>query len=44
MVHVRDEQVLVRMELSPGEQVIVSQLSGATEGMKIRVQSGGARS
>lgn len=44
VVHVRDEQVLVRMELSPGEQVIVSQLSGATEGMKIRVQSGGARS
>lgn len=44
VVHVRDEHVLVRMDLSAGEEVIVSQLSGATEGMKIRVQNAGARS
>lgn len=38
VVHVRDEEILVRMELADTERIIVSQLSGATDGMKIRTQ------
>ena len=37
VVRVRDEEVLARLDVQPGEQVVVSQLSGATDGMKVRV-------
>lgn len=38
VIHVRDESVLVRLGLTDDERVVVSQLSGATDGMKVRVQ------
>ena len=44
VVRVRDEQVLVRLELASDEQVIISQLSGATDGMKVRIQDGDSQS
>lgn len=37
VVHVRDEEILVRLQLATDERIITSQLSGATEGMKIRL-------
>jgi RND family efflux transporter MFP subunit len=37
VVRMRGEDVLVRLELAPGERVIVSQLSGVTDGMKVRL-------
>jgi RND family efflux transporter MFP subunit len=37
VVRTRGEDVLVRLELAPGERVIVSQLSGVTDGMKVRL-------
>jgi membrane fusion protein, multidrug efflux system len=39
VIRVRDEEVLVRLPMGPAERVIISQLSGATDGMKIRVGS-----
>ncbi len=44
VVHVRDEEVLVRLDLADDERVVVSQLSGVTEGMRIRVLAREARS
>lgn len=37
VVKVRQEEVLVRLELAPEERVIVSQLNGVTDGMKVRL-------
>ena len=38
VVRVRDAEVLARVEMKAGERVVVSQLSGATDGMKVRPQ------
>lgn len=38
VVHVRGETVLVRLDLAPGERVITSQLSGVTDGMRVRTR------
>lgn len=38
VVRVRDAEVLARVEMKTGERVVVSQLSGATDGMKVRPQ------
>jgi len=35
-VRVRDEEVLVRLDLADDERIVISQLGGATQGMKIR--------
>ena len=37
VVRMRDEEALVRIEMRPEELVVVSQLSGATDGMTVRV-------
>jgi RND family efflux transporter MFP subunit len=37
VVRVRDAEALVRIDMNPEELVVVSQLSGATDGMKVRV-------
>lgn len=37
VVRVRGEEALVRLQLAEAELVVVSQLSGATDGMKVRV-------
>ncbi len=34
----RDETLLVRLDMADDERIIVSQLSGATDGMKVRAQ------
>jgi RND family efflux transporter MFP subunit len=36
VVRVRDEEVLVRLDLADDERIVISQLGGATQGMKIR--------
>ena len=38
VVHTRQETLLVRLDMADDERVIVSQLSGATDGMKVRTQ------
>ena len=38
VVHIRDETLLVRLDMADDERIIVSQLSGATDGMKVRAQ------
>jgi RND family efflux transporter MFP subunit len=44
VVRIRHEEVLVRFDLASDEKVIVSQLSGATDGMKVRIQNGASQS
>ena len=38
VVHIRDETLLVRLDVADDERIIVSQLRGATDGMKVRAQ------
>ncbi len=38
VVHTRDETLLVRLDMADDERISVSQLSGATDGMKVRAQ------
>ncbi|MDA0335057.1 MAG: efflux RND transporter periplasmic adaptor subunit [bacterium] len=38
VIRVRDEEVLVRLAMTDREHVIISQLSGPTDGMQVRVQ------
>ena len=44
VLHVRDERVVVRLDLSDDERIVVSQLSGVTDGMKVRLDDGESRS
>ena len=43
-LHARDEGVVVRLDLSDDERIVVSQLSGVTDGMKVRLDDGESRS
>ena len=35
--HASKEEMLVRIDMEPGEKIVVSQLTGVTDGMKVRV-------
>lgn len=37
VAHARKEEMLVRIDMKPGEKIVLSQLSGVTDGMKVRV-------
>ena len=43
VLHARDEGVDVRLDLSDDERIVVSQLSGVTDGMKVRLDDGESR-
>ena len=37
VAHASKEEMLVRIDMEPGEKIVVSQLTGVTDGMKVRV-------
>ena len=37
VAHASKEEMLVRIDMEPGEKIVVSQLAGVTDGMKVRV-------
>ena len=40
IVHSRKDEVLIRVDMEPDENIVVSQLSGVTDGMRVRVAEG----
>ena len=43
VVRKRGESIVVRLDMAPDERVVVSQLQGVTDGMKVRVEQGRLR-
>ena len=43
VVHSRKEEVLIRVDMESDESIVVSQLSGVTDGMRVRVAKGAGR-
>ena len=37
VAHASKEEMLIRIDMDPGEKIVVSQLAGVTDGMKVRV-------
>ena len=43
IVHSRKDEVLIRVDMEPDENIVVSQLSGVTDGMRVRVAEGSGK-